>query len=354
MSQVALVTGGSGFLGNAVILALKNKHPEFTIYNLDQNPRAVYDKVQTIQADISNKDSVDVAFSKVQPDIVFHVAGIIPSGQARYSAAESVHERAFNINVNGTKNILDAARRNGCKSFVYTSSCTVLADDLKHDYPLMDETIPIGNATLAYGSSKTAAEKLVLAANGPEMSTCALRPATIIGPGDSYGVVSTIHACIGNGETPYIIGDSNNMYDFVYIDNVAHAHVLALENLLSSTKTAAGEAMFISNQEPIYFRDFMLAIWAHFGHKPPFQVYLPASVAWGFGWLAEWVSYFAGREIALSRGTVQDAVGIRYSNNDKAVRLLGYKPLVGFADAVRLSCDDLEKTLKSNTRSPKA
>jgi len=353
MSRNALVTGGSGFLGSAVILAFKNRHPEWTIYNLDLNPRAVSDKIQTIQADISRKDSVDAAFEKVRPEIVFHVAGVVPSGQARYSTAKSVHERTFNINVNGTKNVVDAAKRYGCESFIYTSSCTVLADDLKHDYPLMDETIPTGNATLAYGSSKTAAERIVLAANGPQMSTCALRPATIIGPGDSYGVIATIHACIRNGETPYIIGDSNNMYDFVYIDNVAHAHVLALENLLSS-KTAAGEAMFISNQEPIYFRDFMLAIWAHFGHKPPFKVYLPASVAWGFGWLAEWVSYFAGREIALSRGTVQDAIGTRYANNDKAVRLLGYRPLVRFADAVRLSCDDLAKTLESKSRPPKS
>jgi len=353
MSPVALVTGGSGFLGNAVILALKNRHPEWTIYNLDLNPRAIFDKVQTIQADISSKESVDAAFEISKPTIVFHVAGVVPNGQARYSAAKSVHERTFNVNVNGTKNILDAARKNGCESFVYTSSCTVISDDLKHDYPLMDETVPTGHASLAYGSSKAAAEKLVLAANGPEMSTCALRPATIIGPGDSYGVISTIHACIRNGETPYIIGDGNNMYDFVYIDNVAHAHVLAVENLLCS-KTAAGQAMFISNQEPIYFRDFMLAIWAHFGHKPPFQVYLPAGIAWGFGWLAEWAAYFAGREIALSRGTVQDAVGIRYSNNDKAVRLLGYKPLVGFADAVRLSCDDFARTLEQKKRAEKA
>lgn len=122
--------------------------------------------------------------------------------------------------------------------------------------------------------------------------------------------------------------------------------MLAVENILS-TKTAAGHAFFISNQEPVYFRDFMLAVWAQFGHVPPFRMRLPGSVAWAAGWVAEWTSWLTGREAALSRGSVMDAVGIRYSNNDKAVRILGYKPRVRFADAVRLACDDYKRVLES-------
>jgi len=170
-----------------------------------------------------------------------------------------------------------------------------------------------------------------------------LRPATIIGPGDTYGVIATMHACIANGETPWIIGSGDNMYDFVFVSNVADAHVLALENLLSDTpklQSAAGEAMFVSNQQPLYFRDFMLAVWKQFDHVPSFQLWIPTSLAWFAGLMAEvkvWV--MGGKESALSRGSVRDAVGTRYASNEKARRILGYYPRVDFVDAVRLACE---------------
>ena len=90
----------------------------------------------------------------------------------------------------------------------------------------------------------------------------------------------------------------------------------------------------------------MLAIWAHFDHVPPFQIRLPVGIAWFAGWVAEWASWCSGREAALSRGSVGDAVGIRYANCDKAVRVLGYKPRVGFAEGLRLACEDYKRVLE--------
>jgi sterol-4alpha-carboxylate 3-dehydrogenase (decarboxylating) len=206
----------------------------------------------------------------------------------------------------------------------------------------MTEDLPIGHATLCYGASKAPAELAVLAANTPTFNTCALRPATIIGPGDTYGVIATIHACIANGETPWIIGSGNNLYDFVYITNIADAHLLALENLLSTTPapaSVAGHAFFISNQQPVYFRDFMLAVWKHFGHVPSFQVTVPVSMAWFAGLMAEVMTWIGGKESALSRGSVRDAVGTRYASGEKARSVLGYQPRVDFVDAVRLACE---------------
>ena len=138
--------------------------------------------------------------------------------------------------------------------------------------------------------------------------------------------------------------NDTNMFDVAYVDNIADAHVLALENLLAS-KTAAGEAFFISNQEPVYVRDFMLAVWAHFGHRPPFQIYIPLTLAWFAGYCAEWLSWISGREAVLSRGSVEDAIGTRYSNNDKAIRILGYKPKVRLVDGLRLACDDYQRIM---------
>ena len=88
-----------------------------------------------------------------------------------------------------------------------------------------------------------------------------------------YILVPSIHACIAKGETPFRLGDGMNLWDVVYVGNVAFAHALAVRNLLS-TKTAHGQAFFIQNNEPITFRDFCLAIWREFGHYPPFEVSL--------------------------------------------------------------------------------
>lgn len=169
------------------------------------------------------------------------------------------------------------------------------------------------------------------------MATCSLRPSTILGR-DDYQLVPAIQACIEKFETPFIIGSGNNLYDFTYVENVAQAHVLAVENLLS-TRTAAGEAILISNDQPITFRDFMLAIWAHWDHTPPFEVVIPARLAWAVGAVCEAVGWMTGTRTTLCRGSVKDAIGTRYCSQEKAQRLLGYHPKVDLWEGLRISCD---------------
>ncbi|KAF1355354.1 hypothetical protein BDV97DRAFT_395721 [Delphinella strobiligena] len=360
-----LVTGGSGFLGNACIDAVQEAHPEWTLYSLDIRPSATQKNVGFLKADITSRQETQYVISRVNPDAIIHTAGWVPNGKARYSTDKRLRARVFEINVEGARNVVEAAKQTSCKALVHTSSCTVLSDDLNHDYPYMHEDIPMGNTTLSYGASKAAAEPIVLGANSSKLSTCALRPATIIGPGDNFGVIAAIYNCIAKWETPFIIGSGDNMYDFVYITNVADAHILALESLLvhhpssplekpfngdngkvEKRESAAGKAFFISNQEPIYFRDFMLAIWAHFGHVPPFSVRVPDILANLVGTVADVVTWFTGADPTLSAGSVHDALGTRYSNNDRAVKVLGYVPRVGFVDAVRLACEDHERYLE--------
>jgi sterol-4alpha-carboxylate 3-dehydrogenase (decarboxylating) len=338
-----LITGASGFLGQAVVTAIRTAHPTWTLTNLDlQPPPTPQPRTTYIQADITNPSSVDLAILKANPDAIINIAGWVPKNSQRYGNSKTIREKAFRINHLGTLNVLSAAQKTGCKVFVHTSSCTVISDDLDNEFPNMTEDLPVGYATLSYGASKAPAELAVLAANTASFKTCALRPATIIGPGDTYGVIAAIHACIANGETPWVIGTGDNLYDFVYITNIADAHLLALENLLSTTPSpepAAGQAFFISNQQPVYFRDFMLAVWKHFHHVPPFQFTVPVSMAWFAGLVAEIKTWVGGKESALSRGSVRDAVGTRYASCEKARRVLGYVPRVDFVNGVTLACE---------------
>ena len=158
----------------------------------------------------------------------------------------------------------------------------------------------------------------------------------LLGPGD-YVLIPSIHACIAKLETPFVIGDGLNLWDVTYVGNIAEAHVLAAENLISS-KTAAGEAFFISNNEPIAFRDLCLAVWAQFGHYPPFEMRIPAGLAVFTGYVWEWVTWLTGAPLTLSSGSVKDACGIRYINGKKAAHILGYTPRVGIEEAIKISC----------------
>lgn len=177
----------------------------------------------------------------------------------------------------------------------------------------------------------------MLAANDEKLATCALRPSVLFGPGDCQ-LVPSVHHCIAKGETPFIIGDGLNMWDVTFVGNVADAHVLATENLIS-TRTAAGEAIFVSNEEPLPFRDFCLAVWKEFEHIPPFEIYIPRSVAAFVGYLAEWGTRILGTPSTISRGSVNDACCVRYCTGAKAKRLLGYQPRVGLEEGIRLSCE---------------
>lgn len=176
----------------------------------------------------------------------------------------------------------------------------------------------------------------MLDACNEQLATCALRPSVICGPGD-HQLIPIVHACIAKGEMPFVVGDGENLWDVTYVSNVADAHVLAVENLLS-TKSAAGEAIFISNEEPVPFRDFCLEVWKNFGHYPSYQVHIPVSIASLLGFLAELMTWVTGTPATFSRGSVNDACGTRYCSGEKARKILGYKPRVGIEEGIRISC----------------
>ncbi|KAL7774965.1 hypothetical protein CFE70_005880 [Pyrenophora teres f. teres 0-1] len=125
------------------------------------------------------------------------------------------------------------------------------------------------------------AETHTLSSSTPSFATCALRPAPTFGPTDTT-IIPTIHACIPTYQTPFILGNGTNLHDYVYVENVAYAHVLAVSNLLGP-QTAAGEAIFITNGEPITLRDLCRGVWRQFGHVPGWEVRVPEGVAWWAG-----------------------------------------------------------------------
>ncbi|KAJ5294342.1 hypothetical protein N7508_009163 [Penicillium antarcticum] len=340
-----LVSGGTGFVGSAIVRALAQKYPDVAIIVIDQSPprpqHVLPDNISCIQLDITSSEAVINAFRATKPNVVVHTGGLIPGLAERFG--RQLEQKTWKTNFEGTQNMLSAAQQTGVIAFVYTSTCCVVTDDTSNPHPNITEEWPSAVRSTIYGESKAAAEALVLNASSSKLATCALRPSVLCGPGDCQ-LLPPIHACISKYETPFLIGDGLNLWDITHVSNVADAHILAIENLVS-TRTAAGESFFIQNNEPITFRDLCLAIWAHFGHIPPIELRIPESLAHFAGLACETVTRVMGTRTTLSRGTVRDACAIRYASGEKAKEILGYEARMGIEEGIRLSCEDYASRL---------
>lgn len=152
----ALVTGGTGFVGSAIIDALLEQHPECAITSLDIKPANAHSKsrptVEYLNIDITNAAEASRAVQEAKPAVLIHAAGIVPALTSRYTRKD--RDLVWKVNVEGTRTMLAAAEVAGVEAFVYTSSCCSVTDDLKSQYPNIDETWPISHRSLIYGESK--------------------------------------------------------------------------------------------------------------------------------------------------------------------------------------------------------
>jgi sterol-4alpha-carboxylate 3-dehydrogenase (decarboxylating) len=191
------------------------------------------------------------------------------------------------------------------------------------------------------------AETAVLEANrNPEnFLTCAIRPAGIIGEGDVQ-VLPKMVTAFRKGQTKFQVGDNNNLFDFTYVENIAHGHVLALIALLQTQKMSTkpldtervdGEAFFITNGEPVYFWDFARAVWHEAGDRLPLSSvwHLSADTAWAIGTVLEWAFWIMGKTPNLTRAQVRYSSMSKYHNINKAKSRLGYEPLVSLDEGIR-------------------
>ena len=332
-----LVTGGVGFLGSAIVDAFVEQCPRWKVDVLDLAlPERAREGTVYHHCDITDAEIVDKAIERASPTVIIHTAGLVPEGPARYSRRDEL--RIHKGNIDGTRNVVEAAERHGVKALVYTSSCTAVTDDLSKQFPNVDERWPVSFRSLPYGESKAAAEAIVLATNKDSFVTASIRPFPIIGPGDPLFIVYMADL-INRSLTSFCIGEGFNLWDFVYVSNVADAHVLAAKNLLG-IGTAAGQAFFISNGEPLPLRDICLGFWKELGHSPPFELRIPVWLINALGRIADLVSSITGIPGMLSRGSAIDGYVTRYCSNRKAQEILGYVPNVGIEEGIKRSCDE--------------
>ena len=246
-----IITGAGGFLGSYIARTLIAKK-EYEVYSFSRSsyPTLINHGVKERQGDLANYQDVLKALNGM--DAVIHTASRVGIwGQ---------YDDFYQTNVLGTENILKAMKKLGIKKCVYTSTPSVVFGS--ESLCGVDESTPYPHKYLShYAKTKAIAEKLILEANGADLSTVALRPHLIFGPGDMNLIPRVIEAH-KKGRLK-IIGDGQNMVDVTYVQNAADAHLLALEKLTAS-HPIAGKAYFIG-QGPVKLWDFTNSILINAG-----------------------------------------------------------------------------------------
>jgi UDP-glucose 4-epimerase len=226
-----LVVGGAGFVGSHIVDQLVGE-PVSEIVVLDNFVRgsranlekaAGEDRVRIVEGSITDLELLRSLMQ--QTDYVFHLAALW--------LHECVHEprSAIDVNVVGTWNVVEAAHETGVKRIVYSSSASVYGNALETP---MTEEHPFNNRTL-YGATKIAGEQFFRAFNEQhDLDYSGLRYMNIYGPRMDYkgtyvSVIMKVLDRIEAGEAPVIFGDGSQAYDFIHVEDVARANVLALK-----------------------------------------------------------------------------------------------------------------------------
>ncbi len=311
----ALVTGGGGFLGRRVVEKLVDLG-----WQVSSLARGTYPELEALgvtcyRGDLAEADAVDAAVAGV--DVVFHVAA-----KAGVWGPYREYERA---NITGTDNVLAACRTHGVGRLVYTSTPSVV--HAGGDIEGGDESLPYPRKFHAhYPATKAVAEQRVLAANGPDLATVALRPHLIWGPRDNHLVPRLLQR--QRAGRLRLVGSGDKLVDTVYVDNAADAHLQACERLEPGA-ACAGRVYFISQGEPLPIREWINRILAA-GGLGPVRRSVPAPVALFAGAIMEGFAKATGQreEPMLTRFLVRHLSTAHWYDLTAARRDLGYEPAI--------------------------
>jgi nucleoside-diphosphate-sugar epimerase len=310
-----LVTGGGGFIGRNIVERLLSRGLEVTALGRSPQPELQAKGVKTIQADLV--DSTQVLPACKGMDAIFHVA----AKAGIWGKRKDFHA----ANVTGTRNILQACREQHVPYLIHTSTPSVVFNG--KSFAGEDESLPYGSNWLChYAETKAIAEKEVLEANGKDgLATTALRPHLVWGKGDPHLLPRVIQrARLGKLR---IVGDGTNLVDISHVQNVADAHLLALDALMANR--ANGKAYFLSQGKPVVLWEWINNILARL-QIPQISRKISVSKAYAVGSILEklWTLLRLPGEPPMTRFVAVELGKSHYFDIHAARRDLEYKPVL--------------------------
>jgi dihydroflavonol-4-reductase len=316
----ALVTGATGFVGAAVARALEHSGAQVRVLTRSGSDRRNLQGLaaQIAVGDLTDRTSLDRALGDCTA--LYHVA-------ADYRLGAREPAQLYRNNVDGTRNILDAARHAGVQRMVYTSSVATVGLPLNGSPGNEETPVALTDMIGHYKRSKYLAEELVRDAARSGFPVVIVNPSTPIGPGDvkptPTGQIVLDAAC---GRTPAYVDTGLNV---VHVDDVAAGHLLAFQ------RGRAGER-YILGGDDMTLREILAMIAELVGRKPP-RIRLPHAALLPIAFFAEAFAKVCGGSTRITVESVRMSRKRMFFSSAKAARELGYSSrpaLAAFEDAL--------------------
>ncbi len=318
--ETVLVTGGGGFLGKAIVKKLLTKGFLVKSFSRKYYPELEKLGVVQTQGDLVHSDQVNKACKGC--DLVFHVAA--------KPGLWGTRNEFYSVNVTGTENIINACKKNKISRLIYTSSPSVVFDG--KDMEGVDESVPYPEKFEGYYSeTKAIAEQMVVKASSIDLHTITIRPPFIFGPEDNH-IMPTI---IERARKLKKIGRTDDLIDFIYIDNAVDAHILAAEKLRFNS-LLSGNIYFVSQDNPISKWD-IADKFLEFAGFPPIEGRVSGTTAYFVGAVFELIyRIFRIKKVPpITRFAAKEAATSHWFDISKAKEELGYVPNVSIDQGLK-------------------
>lgn len=313
-----IVTGATGFLGGRTSSLLAAEGLD--VVGLGRKVQAQNSGLgfQMVKADLGDLESLNKIFSGA--DGVIHCAAL-SSPWGRY-------EDFYHSNVVGTKNVIEACKKNGVRRLVHVSTPSLYIDKVGRINVRESDPLPARQINY-YAETKKMAEDLIDQAASSGLSTITIRPQGIIGPGDT-AILPRLMRLAKRGVLP-VIGRGDNLIDLTYVDNVAQSLILALK----APANLSGRKYNITNGEPVRLYDALEEIFHKLGYDYK-KKHLSFQKAY---WIASAMefscrTFLRNIEPIMTRYSCCVLGLSRTLNIDAAKRDLGYSPSVSMNQAI--------------------
>ena len=308
--EKVLITGGAGFLGINLIRYLMARGYGISSLDVEEFDYPERDEIETIKGDIRDKALVNRAMEDV--DLVVHTAAALPL----YSP-----EDIYTTDVEGTRNVLEAARRHGVKRVVHVSSTAVYGIPDHHPLYETDKLEGVG----PYGQAKIQAEMICLEYRAREMVVPIIRPKSFVGP-ERLGVFALLYDWAFTGHDFPMVGSGNNRYQLLDVEDLCEAIYLTL----TLSENQVNDTFNIGAREFTTMKEDYQAVLDYAGHGKKVVGFPAAPAIWGLrvldrlglSPLYKWVYETASKDSFVSIEKAEEQLGYapKFSNKEALLR----------------------------------
>lgn len=299
------ITGAAGFIGSnlAQYLAQRGYGVIALVHTCNEKQSLQAGGLNMLPADVTDPASLRKAFNGV--DVVIHLAALFTNPEASL-------RQYYQVNVEGTKNVLEAARDSGVRRVIHCSTVGVASGVGPPPYSETTPYSPPGNDK--YETTKCEAERLVLQFyKTTELPIVVIRPAQVYGPGDVRK--AKFYRMVKKG---VVVAPGRTMKHLVYVDDLCRAIELAMVR-----EEAVGEIFIVAGEKPIALKDLIGLVASELGVPIP-NIHLPATPITWLCSLTEAVCGFLHIKPSLYRRSMDFFTRSVYFDASKAQRELGF------------------------------